>query len=337
MNNLLDQAPLCVVDVGCAGGIDPTWRHAECGGAMFFFGFEASPEQFAKLADNSASFHQIAVSNRDGELEFHASGTVGSVSERPDREQLFGESFTKVTVQCRTLISLRAEGVVPSLDVLKIDVEGHELEVLEGAKDLLKNETVAVKLEFPFDTSKKGSFVDLHSLLGHAGFRLFGLSYGQDLVGAIEGGDGIYLMSIENILEGPRPRQRVIKAFANAICIRQFDYARILVTRATENGIIEESEARVLRRQSDRLVALTDIFPFSFGRAAAFAGLLSQLLAGRYARAKSTPKSNRLVPSKRLFIPINRFFRAKQRLKAARVLDVHRIKYASASRDDTPR
>jgi FkbM family methyltransferase len=77
------------------------------------------------LNDENATIHEVALSDRPHRLAFKAAAVSGGFQENADGEQ---------TIEARRLDSFAIEG--DSL-VLKIDVEGHEREVMDGASGLL--------------------------------------------------------------------------------------------------------------------------------------------------------------------------------------------------------
>ena len=76
-------------------------------------------------------------------------------------------------IQVRTLDGVAQEEGISSIDLLKLDVEGHELAVLEGARETLAR-TRAVQFEFGGSNIDSGAFLrDIVALLG--GFRIYRL------------------------------------------------------------------------------------------------------------------------------------------------------------------
>ena len=296
----LQDNPVCIVDVGCAGGIDPTWAAIDAPGMLRFVGFEASPEQFHVLPpEPRARYLNTAISDTVGELDFFARSTVGSLQRRHERERQ-GETFDRIRVPATTLARLRVDGVVPSLDVLKIDVEGHELPVLRGAGQHIADETFAIKLEFSF--AGADGFAALHTFLRERDFALFGLSYAQNLLGEIYGGDALYLRGLDSLVAGPNARGRVRKALAHAIWLRQHDYARLGAARAKELGVLSGVEVDEIVAIADARVFLPDILPALSLAGSHVLFALAQLAAGRSHRTKAAPKGNRLVRSPRLYV-----------------------------------
>lgn len=103
--------------------------------------FEPDPDSFARLARNSCSYpwvkaHNCVVSNSEDEIFFYRSPTPG--------ESGWGAIFdadgerTKISAQARTLDSWMSAERIEKIDFLKIDVEGAECRVLEGAQAAIK-------------------------------------------------------------------------------------------------------------------------------------------------------------------------------------------------------
>ena len=114
--------------------------------------FEPSSAAFAELSTRvgqhpRVSVHRLALSNADGEalLYTNAPGSkLGSLTKR----RLVGLDFSfQEPVTTRTLESWSRSDGVSVVDVLKLDVEGHEMDALRGAGGLL--DTVRV-IQFEF-------------------------------------------------------------------------------------------------------------------------------------------------------------------------------------------
>jgi len=101
-----------------------------------FYAFEANPDTFSRLAVHAESLgvraQNLAISDRNGSLDFVA-GAVSHVFTTVDNATECSNMHERCSVPCRRLDSLDIEG--DSL-VLKIDVEGQEKNVLDGASEL---------------------------------------------------------------------------------------------------------------------------------------------------------------------------------------------------------
>jgi len=302
----LRQFPISVVDVGCAGGIDPLWRDIAAPGLIRYFGFEPNPGQYQALKPRpDTRYFNLLVSDRAGEQDFFSFSTVGSVHRRAEREERFGEVYEKLRLPCDTLENMRQSATLPSLEVIKIDTEGHELAVLSGAGPFLAGETLMVKAEISFHRrDTENNFASIHAFMTERGFLLAGLSYNLGILGELYGGDVLYVRSIESLLAGEAAgrRTRILQAIALALWLRQYDYAGICIERAGEEGLISGQEKTALAATATARVFLPDFLPpISFALGQIFF-VLSQLMTGRRHRSKSAPKQNRLVSSNRLAV-----------------------------------
>lgn len=156
----------CCVDIGCSKGeilremvrVAPDGRH---------IAYEPLPEQADRLRRMfpTVEVRQAAVADVEGEAEF--TYVVG----RPEYSGLEvgkypGRSRTeRITVRTETLDRALPEGYVP--DLIKIDVEGAELKVLQGAVGTITQHRPMIVLEHG------GGSGDLFGLLAGAGLRVF--------------------------------------------------------------------------------------------------------------------------------------------------------------------
>lgn len=110
--------------------------------------FEPSPKTFARLKDNlkalstgNVHLHNFGLSDRAGEIElFQDAELSGMTSVYKRRMDHFGKDFNRSEVASfSTLDEFCKEQNIGSIDFLKLDVEGHELKVLEGAGSMLNN------------------------------------------------------------------------------------------------------------------------------------------------------------------------------------------------------
>ena len=87
------------------------------------------------------------------------------------------------SVSVKTVDNFASENCIERIDLLKIDTEGHDLEVLKGASHMLSGgRTAFVLAEVGFNPmdNRHVLFDDVRSLLMEKGFSLFGI-YDQEL------------------------------------------------------------------------------------------------------------------------------------------------------------
>jgi FkbM family methyltransferase len=169
----LGLEPRTVIDVGVAFGTPSLYAslpHAK------FFLVEPVPGCRPLLArlerEIGATCFAVAAGSTDGEMEFHVHDDVSGSSAYRQWE---GEALdgTTVTVPVR-----RLDGLVPG-DVqrpllLKIDTQGAELEVIEGAERLLANVDIAI-VECSFHQFRKGApeLNEVVAAMARRGFRCY--------------------------------------------------------------------------------------------------------------------------------------------------------------------
>lgn len=118
-----------VIDAGARGGVHPRWN--ALGPALRLFGFDLFPDAFEGLSDDeSHHYFLIALGEKDGEIE-----VVNKTFETmmyPGKPEP-GEVVEKV--QVRKLDTLFKSGAIPTADFIKMDCEGFEHYVLDGAEE----------------------------------------------------------------------------------------------------------------------------------------------------------------------------------------------------------
>jgi FkbM family methyltransferase len=154
--------PRCVVDVGANIGAFSLYqamvKHAE-----LVIALEPSPQVFPRLAKNieinglkNVRVVNAAVGDKQGVLSF-SEGRM-SINCRVSE-------FGPLKVPCVTLDAELSS--TPSIDILKIDAEGYERHVLQGASETLKKtKRIGLELHYP------GERQEIESILFPLGFSL---------------------------------------------------------------------------------------------------------------------------------------------------------------------
>ncbi len=114
--------------------------------------------------------HNTIISNYDGITKWHVKNTNG-IHGIFDRGQEFGT--TVLEKKCQTLKTFCENLGIESIDIMKIDVEGATLEVLEGSFDLLYTVKM-MHIEAESEAFFKGQrlYPELHHFLLENNFRL---------------------------------------------------------------------------------------------------------------------------------------------------------------------
>lgn len=112
------------------------------------------------LSDTDEKVDLVALPDKISTGQLVTAGTVGMEWDP------HGDDAVVRPVVCRTVDSLIAEGTVPEPDFMKIDVEGHELKVLYGARKTLAVKRPRLLVEFHAPHLHR-SIVDMLEGLGY--------------------------------------------------------------------------------------------------------------------------------------------------------------------------
>jgi FkbM family methyltransferase len=162
------------IDVGCHRGevlremvrLAPLGRH---------IAYEPVPASYAQLAAEfpTVDVRQAAASNVEGEAEFTLVRDLTSYSGLLERDYPRPVDLEKITVRTETIDGGLPDDYLPRL--IKIDVEGAERLVLEGAAETLRRHRPIVWFEHGVGGSERYGTrpADVHRLLTDVGMRIY--------------------------------------------------------------------------------------------------------------------------------------------------------------------
>ncbi|MFA5908677.1 MAG: FkbM family methyltransferase [Vicinamibacterales bacterium] len=149
--------------------------------------FEASPIEYAKLAwtihrNQLANVQAVAAaaSDKDGRATIHQSLSGAGALNRLDRAAKSSGQWEQVEVPMLTLDTWAGLHPGITVDLLKIDVEGHELPVLMGADDLIRRFRPVVLIEVnAARASERSTPSQIWDYLAVRGYRWFAIDEGK--------------------------------------------------------------------------------------------------------------------------------------------------------------
>lgn len=149
--------------------------------------FEPIPRIQALLRQNveqnslgNVTLHPLALSDNEDDATIHMvkTGNVGASSFHKS-----GEETEAVTVQCRCGDSLLAELGVERVDLVKIDVEAHELYVLRGLLNTLQQQRPIITMEWndPLTIERLNGSPELQFLMDNYRILVLGSTWDRAL------------------------------------------------------------------------------------------------------------------------------------------------------------
>lgn len=141
------------IDIGCARGEMLNFFIEQMNKG---YAFEPAPDNFSFLSENFGKIKNLeiiqkAVSNKNGAADFwlHPTSTHESNLLGHDTGYKKYSDESKISIECTTLDEFLKDK--PDVHFIKIDVEGSEWDIFEGAKDTLRNKNIVYQVEFHLD------------------------------------------------------------------------------------------------------------------------------------------------------------------------------------------
>lgn len=192
IRNILGISPAkTIVDVGAHEG-QTAARYAQGFPAAAIYSLEPFADSFARLQLNTRHLSAVkafpwALGDADEQRElnvnqFSATNSLLKAAVVTDPEvNRFLQPLRQVTIEMRRLDSFCRDQGIEFIDLLKLDVQGFEMDVLRGGSRLLQSRRIAlIYSEVTFESFYLGqtTFGELHPFLTEQGFELVDL-YGQ--------------------------------------------------------------------------------------------------------------------------------------------------------------
>jgi FkbM family methyltransferase len=186
------RAGQVAVDIGCHKGAYTYWMRRRVGPSGSVYAFEPQPRQVAYLRDvfsvmryDNVAIVPQAVSDATGRLPLYESpdSTHAASLEARSEERGAGSEKPSIHQSRSSLLAPRSSPVdVTTLDafftdrpqgpdVLKIDVEGHELAVLRGARQTLERHRPAILVECEARHRRDGDVRPVFDFLQSLGYE----------------------------------------------------------------------------------------------------------------------------------------------------------------------
>jgi FkbM family methyltransferase len=272
---LIGGSPIVLVDVGARGGIAPKWQPLN--ESLQIIGFEPDAEECKKLnaAGGKCVYYPIALAGKKGVIKLNVTRNQDCASIiEPNKELLdrfqSPEDFEVVDtpeIPCDTLDNVVATNNVQSIDFIKVDTQGSELEILRGAEKTLSQCYVfGVEVEAEFSPMYKDQsfFADIDVFLREKGFTLFDIrtppgrrvrktvpAGSREWMGQALWTDAVYFRDLATNESGRREkltRETAVKTIATAELHGFGDFALELLDTYRNESIVSDAEYRAIKK-----------------------------------------------------------------------------------------
>lgn len=166
--------PVIIFDVGANKG-EWSIAMAKISPPSRIYAFEPVKEVYDQLISNTSNTtikcNLIALSNKNGESSFFQNNKQSLFSSLYQRHN---ENLVEVKVQTVKGDTFCNESNISTIDFLKIDVEGAELEVINGFAEKLKTSKIKIiQFEYgPMNIHSRALLYDFYMILGQYGYNI---------------------------------------------------------------------------------------------------------------------------------------------------------------------
>ena len=171
---LEEKEQIVIFDVGANSGEYSLLSYKFFGQNSLIHAFEPSVYAFKQLENKTSDFseikiHKLGIGTEKETLQLFSSGkgrTTASVYNLAYSINDFRAEFTE-SIDVTSIDSFCQENNISFIDILKIDIEGHELAALKGARNMIESNSVNF-IQFEFgkcDIDSKVFFRDFYDIL----------------------------------------------------------------------------------------------------------------------------------------------------------------------------
>lgn len=286
------ESPLVLVDVGARGGLQKNWRRARK--HLSVIGFEPDKKEYDNLVstqDGVTKYYNVALYKEKRNITLYLTRDRGVSSiykpnrkfldDFPDAERHDVMETTEVSADA--LDNVLNEYGISDVDFIKLDTQGSELSILEGAAKTVEDSVFGIEVEVEFAELYEGQplFADIDRFVKQFGFHLFDLKplYWKRGAGKRYGGpkgqivvaDALYLRTntdygrmLKSVTGADARKSKVLRAVSVCIIYGYLDYA--LGIFRENRGCFSDEEADAFEKSIKRDIQLSSNIPFFRGR-----------------------------------------------------------------------
>jgi FkbM family methyltransferase len=260
---ILRDKTIYVIDVGASGGLHSRWQKIADSNFKAVL-FEPDPREYDRLkqiAGDSYIVLNSALSNFPKELTFNLCRKQQASSIFMPNFELLNkypdagrhDIVNTITMKTDTMDNQLNKAGLIEVDFIKIDTQGYDLSILEGAAKTLENVIgLEIEVEFLPIYIHQPLFCEVDQFITSRGFELIDLkryywrrnntqSYGADKKGQIIFGDALYFRTPENICSDKNVNEdKILRATTVYLAYEYFDLAEVLLNLSSKMGILSK-------------------------------------------------------------------------------------------------
>ena len=270
-NKYYSQYPLVLIDVGASGGLQPNWFPARK--YLQMIGFEPDEREFHNFesgGNSNVKYLNAGLYSERTTVDYYLTEKQQASSMLKPNEkflQKFPESqrfkiVGKKVIKTDTLDNLFDHHKINDVDFIKLDTQGSELYILEGAHQTIRNHVFGLEIEMAFSQIYENQplFSDVDSFVRKQGFQLFDIQRNywkrneginrHKKKGQLIFANVLYLRDAEDFYEivqkiGPVDirKGKVLKALSICFLYGYFDYASEIFNKANVLFASEEQSS----------------------------------------------------------------------------------------------
>jgi FkbM family methyltransferase len=208
-NILAAVEPGAIFDIGAHCG-DTTAAYAKHFRESTIYSFEPFADSYSKLKtrfrdNNKVRIFQMAISDRDGVMDFYSNADSATNSLLPVTSEAEKWSDLPDDILLKDIVKVKVASIdkfcakegIDRIMILKMDMQGGELQALEGAEKMLTNRAICLiysELLFVPLYVGQAEYHQVCGLLSKFGYRLFDMyNFAYDNSGKIKWCDGLFI------------------------------------------------------------------------------------------------------------------------------------------------
>ena len=196
LQNLVKASEPIIFDIGAHRGESVSFLKRIFPSASIY-SFEPDPDSYKELSSlnvDRVTYFNLAISDSDGTASFfrnkishtnsllkvnlNSKDSIGIAKATEENDIQYFDGFNEeVKVNTVRLDSFISSNPIDHIDLLKIDVQGAECQILNGAiQTLYKTRVIILEISFFDYYENQTTFMDIEQIISPLGFKLFSIS-----------------------------------------------------------------------------------------------------------------------------------------------------------------